>query len=1415
MSALFPWISAAQSPREAARASLPGYDVRAAGATSDSLSFERAPGTRFLLPVRSKDRARAAAAPDPVEEARRFLSSYGESRLLRRVDLDGTTWLDFQQQLHGTPVFEAIVKVAVAPDGHVSVATLPAPLPRSLEPLAARLSAEDAVRVAFRAAGATAPTEFQPDEGKSRILADAIAFPLSRETARLAWRILLELDGRNSYELLIDAGDGSLLLRHNLHRQAGTGRIWKSAPDKGEREAVPFPESWLAAGSTTTTGNHADAYLDTDGDDRPDSLPDAGIRNGRAYSETLIFDFPAPSITLQQDPRTYRAAAVTNAFYFANLAHDYFYGLGFNEQAGNFQRDNGGRGGKGGDPVLVEVQDPYYNNNASMSLTLDGISPRMQLGIFTRGTATRLDDRDLAYDGQTILHEYAHGVTNRLVGGGSSLSCLAGTQSSALDEGWGDYFASSFFNDPLQSAWVSPNERRGIRRQSYENYTLTYEDFANEGAEPHRDGELWAAALWDLRKALGQQAADKLVLRALLLTPCRPSFIDARDAIVAADQALNGGSNQARIFQVFARHGMGGSASGAEDSPEAMTVFNAAFDLPADLQTGSAIRGPSIASRPGGYAVSGEAFVYQIQASAAAGGTLSFELSRGPRGMTVDARTGLVKWVAGFISERAKIVVTDGLGGRVIHGFYIRVVTPLTADRPITLSMPRGRAGTASILVPGGTPVLQVLLRGENGDGDLVLLDPDGFPDADTPRSGSFETISVATPAPGRWLVGISAFTALDDIQLTARMPAPTLISGNGRYDRLSGDKSSETFYRVAVPPGSNELLILTEGGTGDVDVVVRRGRVPVCQVFDDYISYRCFYDAPYASFRYGNKEGVGVVGPQAGDWYINLTSATGYTAVMMTTKLDVRPSLAASASTLTFNVMEGAAAPPAQSLRISDPSGGSFTWSGAVSPAASWLRLDKSTGSGDSTVAVSVNPQGLVPGTYTSSIIVSSTPALSGSPHTIKVSLTVEKRPVLALGATELNFTSAPGVSPPVQRLQISNSGGGSLEWSLAAATMTGGAWLAVDQPRGIGNANLQVIVQAGGLSPGVYEGTLTISAAGAATVVVRVRYTVVILFQIAGDGPPVSPGEMLAIQGNNLTAECSPETGAPNPCPRAEGYPLPVELGGTRVTVNGVAAPLLAVTPGEIQFIVPFEVEGAEAKIVAVRQGVASAPAIRGVAAQSLGVFTLLENGAGAARLYHGDGAPVSRSSPLQAQETVSLLAGGLGAVSPAVISGTAAPASPLAEAVHPVKVFFDGQECTPLAAYLEPGLAGYYRIQVVAPAGLSRKFPALVLQGAVSVSNETSAGGPSLLDVTPNVVPRGGDMSVTVRGINLPEGAVLKIGGEVLSGELTDGPLQSLKVTIAARLLESGSERQLVVVDPAAPDEAPSNAVVLRLR
>jgi len=185
-------------------------------------------------------------------------------------------------------------------------------------------------------------------------------------------------------------------------------------------------------------------------------------------------------------------------------------------------------------------------------------------------------DRDSSVDGDVVFHEYGHGISNRLIGNGST--ALSGTQSGAMGEGWSDYWAITINNDGAVGEYVT-NNPAGIRRAAYTvPAAAVHDSYADlTGTSVHNDGEVWAATLWDLRTQLGAAITDRIVLNGMKFTPTRPSFLNARDGIIQADQNLNGGANRCAIWTVFARHGMGVSAVGNDG-----TTHVAATDVPAD-----------------------------------------------------------------------------------------------------------------------------------------------------------------------------------------------------------------------------------------------------------------------------------------------------------------------------------------------------------------------------------------------------------------------------------------------------------------------------------------------------------------------------------------------------------------------------------------------------------------------------------------------------------------------------------------------------------------------------------------------------------------------------------------------------------------------------------------------------------------
>ena len=518
-------------------------------------------------------------------------ASIEELKLENEDNDQGTAFLNYTQTVGGLKVFEGQVQVVVNKNGEVlnvreGFLVDGPPLQRR-----GAMSEAKAIAKAFEHAGRTVFPSFVENYSRTsttemsrfanpldlnleEVLSEQNVVRVGSES-RLAWHIYAEVGPEEWYEILLDAYTGELLLRHNLYLFEAQGTVYTEAPDKGARQLVSFvgdttintAAGWMGT-STVTTGNNVEAYLDTNADNAPDNNNGSGLSVGHASSATQDFTFPFSTAV---DPRTQQAAVVTNLFYYNNIMHDFSYNLGFTETARNFQVNNFGRGGTGNDSVRAEAQDGSGTNNANFATPPDGSRPRMQQYLFTSPNP----DRDSSVDGDVVFHEYGHGISNRLIGNGST--ALSGTQSGAMGEGWSDYWATTINNDGAVGEYVT-NNPAGIRRAAYTvPAAAVHDSYADLGFGVHADGEVWAATLWDLRTQLGATITDRIVLNGMKFTPTRPSFLNARDGILQADQNLNGGANRCAIWTVFARHGMGVSAVGNDG-----TTHTAATNVPAD-----------------------------------------------------------------------------------------------------------------------------------------------------------------------------------------------------------------------------------------------------------------------------------------------------------------------------------------------------------------------------------------------------------------------------------------------------------------------------------------------------------------------------------------------------------------------------------------------------------------------------------------------------------------------------------------------------------------------------------------------------------------------------------------------------------------------------------------------------------------
>jgi len=250
----------------------------------------------------------------------------------------------------------------------------------------------------------------------------------------------------------------------------------------------------------------------------------------------------------------------------------------------------------------------------------DGVRIQNGLANNTFGTVASAipgPDFDGSFDNGVVSHEFGHGISNRLTGGGSA-NCLdnsTGTQS--MGEGWSDFFGLWMTTRPgdlgSTKRYVATYDNGtsyvngpGFRSKPYttdmsaSGNPYTYNQLGTgtgKFSETHDVGEIWTTVLWDLNwqmiykygynadffsAAGGNNKMLQLVLDGCKYQVCQPGFLDGRDAILRADSANNRYANSDLIWNVFARRGMGYSAKQGDRVNGLTTVSNIvqAFDLP-------------------------------------------------------------------------------------------------------------------------------------------------------------------------------------------------------------------------------------------------------------------------------------------------------------------------------------------------------------------------------------------------------------------------------------------------------------------------------------------------------------------------------------------------------------------------------------------------------------------------------------------------------------------------------------------------------------------------------------------------------------------------------------------------------------------------------------------------------------------
>jgi uncharacterized protein (TIGR03437 family) len=191
------------------------------------------------------------------------------------------------------------------------------------------------------------------------------------------------------------------------------------------------------------------------------------------------------------------------------------------------------------------------------------------------------------------------------------------------------------------------------------------------------------------------------------------------------------------------------------------------------------------------------------------------------------------------------------------------------------------------------------------------------------------------------------------------------------------------------------------------------------------------------------------------------------------------------------------------------------------------------------------------------------------------------------------------------------------------------------------------------------------------------------------------LAPNTIATIYGTNLSWTTHAVTSAD-----LDGGTLPSSLEGVTVYVNGIVGSLFYVSPGQINFLIPYEIVATTATVYVARQGVSGPPAVIPLANAAPGFFQWSGNFALA---EHADGSLISSSSPAQAGEIVVLYAAGLGRTSPDVSAGHIVFTATSILYASELQILLNGVPCPSSSIYyagLAPGYAGLYQINLMLP-------------------------------------------------------------------------------------------------------------------
>jgi len=587
-----------------------------------------------------------------------------------------------------------------------------------------------------------------------------------------------------------------------------------------------------------------------------------------------------------------------------------------------------------------------------------------------------------------------------------------------------------------------------------------------------------------------------------------------------------------------------------------------------------------------------------------------------------------------------------------------------------------------------------------------------------TPPSGTTPvviTVTVSSPlgAPGTCngnisITSASAANSPLNVPITLNVSNTALLNASPSAINVSTQKGSnpptQTVALTSTDPGAQitfTVTSVTNQGTGWLLVGPTGGTTPM-------------------NLSIGYKTDGLAAGTYNGNITITATSPTGVADSPITIPVTLIVTTGNTASTsptsLMFSQAFGGPAPSNQSLAIASAQPGlTYSATATVQSGVGWLSIaGSSSGTTPGSVNIAVNGSSLNQGSYSGTITLA-IPGAANSPINVQVTLVIGPPQAISVSSSTVNFSYTAGATttPAAQTVQVS-SNAGAVAFTATATTPAGTpVFLTVTPASGTTPAPVSIgLAQSviSTLGAGNYTGTVNIvSAAGTAAITVTLK--------VAAPAPPaigavvngasniagaISPGEIITIYGTNIGPA------VPAGLVITQQGTVATTLSNTQVTFDGLAAPLIYVSSGQINAIVPYEITPGRGttSVVVSTNGMVS-PALQLMVTDTApGLFSANQTGSGQGAILNQDNSPNGPNKPAAKGSVIVIFATGEGLLRPQPATGSFTPGngSAFIVPVNKPSVMIGGQPATIQFAGEAPTLvSGVLQVNAVVPAGI----------------------------------------------------------------------------------------------------------------